>query len=383
MNNEQTQPVSRSSRLANERGGKKQKAPKNQGPKKSHKVRNWILSILLVIVLVIAGLFGYAYMQTKSAIDKSYVAPTMKKARDVSAVLSDGKPVSLLLLGTDTGALGRDYKGRTDSIMIVTINPKTDKTTIMSIPRDTLVAIDGYEDTFPQKINAAYAYGSAESTIKTIQDWLNIPIDFYALVNMGGMEKVVNKVGGITVTSPLTFAYNPETAHANAGDLYSFTQGSTTWSYNGVSHTKMTGKAALAFSRMRYDDPQGDYGRQERQRLVLQGIVDAAKSNPTKLLNTDFLNSISSSMQTDLSYNDMLAIATKYSGAANNVKNDHIQGTGYSLTSGSTEVVSSSEQQRATNVLRKALGLPAANTGNLYGGNISTDVMIANGVPTE
>ena len=127
----------------------------------------------------------------------------------------------------------------------------------------------------------------------------------------------------------------------------------------------MTGKAALAFSRMRYDDPQGDYGRQERQRLVLQGIVDAAKSNPTKLLNTDFLNSISSSMQTDLSYNDMLAIATKYSGAANNVKNDHIQGTGYSLTSGSTEVVSSSEQQRATNVLRKALGLPAANTGNL------------------
>ena len=53
------------------------------------------------------------------------------------------------------------------------------------------------------------------------------------------------------------------------------------------------------------------------------------------------------------------------------------------VTSGSTEVVSSSEQQRATNVLRKALGLPAANTGNLYGGNISTDVMISNGVPTE
>ena len=374
MDNEQS--MSRSERRANQQGSQGKK------PKKSHKVRNTLLTILLVIILAVAGLFGYAYMQTKNAIDKSYQAPTFKKARDTSSVLSDGRPVSILLLGTDTGELGRTYKGRTDSIMLVTINPKTDKTTIMSIPRDTLVAIDGYENTFPQKLNAAYAYGSAESTIKTIQDWLNVPIDFYALVNMGGMEKVVDKVGGVTVTSPLTFSYNPASAHAD-GETFNFTEGSSTWSYNGQTHTKMNGEAALAFARMRYDDPQGDYGRQTRQRLILQGIVQAAKNNPTKLIDSGFLNSVSSSINTDLSYNDMLAIVTKYAGAADNVTNDHIQGSGYSLTSGSTEVVSSTEQQRATDVLRKSLGLDPATTGNLYGGNISTDTMIANGVPTE
>ncbi|MBC6498310.1 LCP family protein [Weissella confusa] len=63
----------------------------------------------------------------------------MKKSRDVSATIRDGKPFSVLLMGTDTGELGRNDKGRTDSLMIMTINPQKEETTIMSIPRDTLV----------------------------------------------------------------------------------------------------------------------------------------------------------------------------------------------------------------------------------------------------
>ena len=354
-----------------------------KGKKKSHKVRNTILSILLLLILAVAGLFGYAYMQTKGAVDKAYVAPNIKKARDVSGVLKKGKPISILLLGTDTGELNRNYKGRTDSMMVLTINPKTNKTTIMSIPRDTLIAIDGYENTFPQKINSAYSYGSAATTIKTVQKWLNVPIDYYALVNMGGMEKVVNKIGGVKVNSPLTFDFNPDTAHATGSNVYSFTEGSSTYSHNGKTYSKMNGKAALAFSRMRYDDPKGDYGRQTRQRLVLQGIIEAAKDNPTKLLDSGFLNSVSSSTQTDLTYNDMITIARKYAKAAGNISNDNIQGDSYSLSSGSTEVVSSDEKQRATDVLRKSLGLKSAKTGPLYGGNVSVSEMNSLGVPTN
>lgn len=354
-----------------------------KGKKKSHKVRNTILSILLILILAVAGLFGYAYMQTKGAVDKAYVAPNIKKARDVSGVLKKGKPISILLLGTDTGELNRNYKGRTDSMMVLTINPKTNKTTIMSIPRDTLIAIDGYENTFPQKINSAYSYGSAATTIKTVQKWLNVPIDYYALVNMGGMEKVVNKIGGVKVNSPLTFDFNPDTAHATGNNVYSFTEGSSTYSHNGQTYSKMNGKAALAFSRMRYDDPKGDYGRQTRQRLVLQGITEAAKDNPTKLLDSGFLNSVSSSTQTDLTYNDMITIARKYAKAAGNISNDNIQGDSYSLSSGSTEVVSSDEKQRATNVLRKSLDLKSAKTGPLYGGNVSVSEMNSLGVPTN
>ena len=338
--------------------------PKGDGPKFDKvRVRNTILAVVAVIVLAVGVMFGIAYNNTKNAVDDAYQSTGLKKARDVSDVLSDGKPFSILLLGTDTGELGRDYKGRTDSLMLVTVNPKLDKVTIMSLPRDSVIAPVGYEDEFPQKLNSAYEFGSAKTTIQTIQDWLNVPIDFYALVNMGGMEKVINELDGVKVKSPLTFAYNPYTAHDDAGYLFSFKKGSSTYTFtaqDGVTHTyhKMDGKAALAFSRMRYDDPQGDYGRQERQRMVLEAIVDKAKSNPTKLVNAKFLD------------------------AAKNIKTDHAQGTEVTLSSGSSELISPEEKQRVTNVLRKSLGLKHKKTGNMNGGEVTAATLLANGLVT-
>ena len=145
----------------------------------------------------------------------------------------------------------------------------------------------------------------------------------------------------------------------------------------------MDGAAALAFSRMRYDDPQGDYGRQARQRLVLQAIVDKAKSNPTKLINQKFLSTISDSTKTDLTFGDMLTAASKYLGAAKTIKTDHAQGTSVSLTSGSSELITQSEKQRVTNVLRSSLGLKHKKTGTLYGGNVSESTLAANGLPSD
>ena len=362
--------------------------PKGGGPKFDKvRVRNTILAVVAVIVLAVGVMFGIAYNTTKNAVDDAYQSTGLKKARDVSDVLSDGKPFSILLLGTDTGELGRDYKGRTDSLMLVTVNPKKDKVTIMSLPRDSVIAPVGYEDEFPQKLNSAYEFGSAKTTIQTIQDWLNVPIDFYALVNMGGMEKVINELDGVKVKSPLTFAYNPYTAHDDAGYLFSFKKGSSTYTFtaqDGVTHTyhKMDGKAALAFSRMRYDDPQGDYGRQERQRMVLEAIVDKAQSNPTKLVNAKFLDTLSDSTKTDLTFGDMTTIISKYLSAAKNIKTDHAQGTEVTLSSGSSELISPKEKQRVTNVLRKSLGLKHKKTGNLYGGEVTAATLLANGLVT-
>lgn len=130
-----------------------------------------------------------------------------------------------MLLGTDTGALGRDYKGRTDTIMIMTLNPKTKTTTIVSLPRDMKVNLPDYPQYSPAKINAAYTYGGVKESINTIQEHFNIPIDYYVLVNMGGLEKAINQVGGVDVKSPLTFDYEGyrfekgETYHMNGKSL--------------------------------------------------------------------------------------------------------------------------------------------------------------------
>ncbi|WP_412988376.1 LCP family protein [Pediococcus siamensis] len=318
---------------------------RHQHTEKRHTVRNVILTVILILIVAGGAYAARKYYNLKHAVDNTYQSAGIKKDRNANSEIQAKSPISILLMGTDTGALGRSYKGRTDTMMLITLNPKTNKTTITSIPRDTGVTIPGYESESPSKINAAYAFGSAGTAIKTVQEMLNVPVDFYALMNMGGMEKVVNAVGGVTLTPTLSFSY----------EGYKFTKGQS---------THMNGKKALAYSRMRYDDPQGDYGRQTRQREVIMAIMSKAGSIST-LLNKDFLDSISKQMKTDLTFDDLTAIAQNYRGAKKNVLQTHLQGTSETVNGQSMEIMAKSELQRVTNLNRKNLGLAHATTGNI------------------
>ncbi|BAP84812.1 transcriptional regulator [Paucilactobacillus hokkaidonensis JCM 18461] len=302
-----------------------------------HRVRNTIL-IIVGLLVVVGGVFAaIAWKNLASTTNDMYQSSGADKQRNASKVLSDKKPVSILLLGTDTGDLGRDDKGRTDTIIVMTINPKTKKTTMTSLPRDMKVNLPDYPQYSPAKINAAYAYGGIKETINTVQTYLKVPIDYYVLVNMGGLKKAINQVGGVNVTSPLTFSYNGS----------SFTEGKS---------EHMNGETALNFSRMRHEDPQGDYGRQTRQRLVITALLRESISYKT-VLNTKFLNSISSQSKTDLTKSQMTKLALSYRNADKTVKSDHAQGTSQMIGGQSFEVVSSTEKQRVSNVIRDNLGL--------------------------
>ncbi|MBM7543310.1 LCP family protein required for cell wall assembly [Weissella beninensis] len=355
--------------------------------KKRHIWRYIILAIVAIFVASGAGYLYYTYSSARSALNKSYVnlnKKNFKSARNVSQVLKDGKPISILLLGTDTGSLDRTYTGRTDSIMVATINPKTKTTTLMSIPRDSMVSIPNSANTsfqFPQKINAAYEFpgngkGHPETTISTVQKFLNIPIDFYALINMGGLKTMINKVGGIKVKSPLTFTYQP----SHKAYTYKFFKGKTSYQYakdgiNFKTYHVMNGKAALAFSRMRYTDPQGDYGRQKRQRLVLTALAKES-STLSSLLTPGFFETMTKNVQTSLSFNDLVTIASTYKIATKTIKSDHMQGTSYNYNGVAYEVIKTSEKQRVTNVIRKSLGLSSAKTGARFGGTVSNNISI-------
>lgn len=299
--------------------------------------RGWKIFWSVVGVLVLIALFfaGMAWHNLKSTTDDMYNNAGAAKSRDAQKVLEQKRPVSILLLGTDTGALGRDYKGRTDTIMIMTLNPKTKTTTIVSLPRDMKVNLPDYPQYSPAKINAAYTYGGVKESINTIQEHFNIPIDYYVLVNMGGLEKAINQVGGVDVKSPLTFDY----------EGHSFVKGQT---------EHMNGSTALAFSRMRHEDPQGDYGRQQRQRLVITALLKKSVSYKT-VLNRSFLRSVSDSSQTDLTFNDMMQLARSYRDTNEHIVQDHAQGRGQNEDGQAFEVVPTSEQQRITNLLQNSL----------------------------
>lgn len=332
--------------------------------------------IFFIIIVVLFGIVKIAHGTYKSLSDtvtNSYQKANIKHRRDVNTVIKHKKPLSILLLGTDTVELKRTDKGRTDTIMLVTINPKTEKTTLYSIPRDTMVAIPGYEKDFPSKINSVYTYTNISDTVNTISNYLNVPIDYYALVNMGGLEKLVNQVGGVTIKSPLTFTFSADTAHETGKHRYKFYQGSSTFKYAADGHHfktyhKMNGAAALAFSRMRYMDPNGDYGRTQRQRMVISAILKKTAS-PQMLFNKQFMHSISANVRTNFTFKEMLSIAGAYYQAKNNVVTKSATEQTVMHNGVSYQVLSRSEKQKTTNQLRQSLDLKAAKTGPIVAGN--------------
>lgn len=119
--------------------------------------------------------------------------------------LSKGEPFSIALFGIDSDAQRESAGGgeRSDTIMILSVNPEKKTTEMISIPRDTQAEIVGRDTT--EKINHAYAYGGPDMAVKSIEKLMGVPIDHYATVNMDGLKDTIDTVGGIDVTSNATF----------------------------------------------------------------------------------------------------------------------------------------------------------------------------------
>lgn len=314
--------------------------PKHSAPKHRSKKRTFILWALFILVIALGGSAAYVAYQAKSSIDKTFSAA--HGASDTK--VSNSKPVSILLMGTDTGALGRTDKGRTDTIMVVTINPKTKKATMVSIPRDTLVKIAGTNDT--EKINAAYTVGGASTSMKTVENLLNVPINYYALINMGGLEKVVNAIGGVDVNVP--FSWSDSHTHM------SFKK--------GKAH--LNGKQALAFARMRYEDPNGDYGRQKRQQQVIQQIVKKVTKSGNVAMYQKLLKLMSSNMKTNMTFNDMIGLAENDKDSVKDVKKASLKGVGAYIDAQSFQVPTTKTLQSTSDLLRTSLGLSTKTLAN-------------------
>lgn len=323
--------------------------------KKNHRRRRIIgWSIFFVLLIALGGglVWGYgAYKSAKSTFKKTYDSTNVTKARNVSSVIQQGKPLSILLLGTDTGALGRHDTGRTDTMIVASVNAKKKTIHLTSIARDTKVVVPG--DTQPyEKINAAYTIGGAGTAVKTVQNLLDIPVDFYAIINMGGLEKMVNAVGGVDVTPPLTFQYGAA---------------------NVVKGKKihLNGRQALDYSRMRDDDPRGDYGRQARQRQIIKKLVMKGLNITSLPRYKSILSSLSGNMKTDMTFDDMIAIRAKYGDATHHIKSQTLQGENAMIDGLSYQVVPQNELLRVSNDIRTSLGL--AKSTKLQTSQIDTD----------
>ncbi|MBK0347239.1 LCP family protein [Aerococcaceae bacterium zg-ZJ1578] len=262
-----------------------------------------ILLVLLAVVIVAGvGLF-YKINHDIQGLKQSVVEEVaIQPIREKKVEITNSDPINILLLGTDGNNIERleseGYVSRSDTIMIVSLNPELQSTKMLSIPRDTLTYIDGYST--PDKINHAYAFGGAQLSIDTVQKFLNIPIDYYAVVDMSALEQLIDAIGGIEVTSPLTFTYRGT----------NFKKGET---------RQVNGVKAMNFARMRYDDPQGEIGRQNRQKIVIKAIVDKLLSVNSISYYSDLLKIVAKNVRTNFDFSTLLSVYPKYMPALNNI----------------------------------------------------------------
>jgi polyisoprenyl-teichoic acid--peptidoglycan teichoic acid transferase len=172
--------------------------------------------------------------------------------------------------------------------MVATLNRDEKSVKLVSIPRDTLVYIPevGYED----KINHAHAYGGPEATIHTVENLLDIPIDYYVKVNFEAFIDVVDAVNGITVDVPYEFYEQDSNDIAGAIHLYPGIQ-------------ELNGEEALALARTRKLD--NDIERGKRQQEIIKAIVKKSVSVGSILKVDDIIEAVGTNMTTNMSFDEM------------------------------------------------------------------------------
>ncbi len=311
---------------------------------KKSKKRIWIILFSLFGILLIGlGFFWKAYSEVGNTLQTVYDSVETQNKRDGKVSVAATEPITIALLGIDSyGDDLEEMGGRSDTIIVVTINPITKETTLVSIPRDSYTEMVGYETDvygeYNDKITHAFAYGGTEMSLNSIQEFLNIPIDYYVDINMYGLADLVDALGGIEITSPLTFDYN---------DAY-FTKG---------KKVTLQGWDALAFARMRYDDPEGDIGREKRQQMVIKAIVDKLLSLEGISNYKAILKSVETNMKTNLSLNDLIDIQQGYSDAIQDYTQLSIAGEDMYFEEIYYYYVNPEERLRVSNLLRDQLEL--------------------------
>ncbi len=273
--------------------------------KKKRRIWRYILIAFLVLIIGAVGVGVMAYRNIASTADNIHTAVETDDVRGTEVSLSDQEPFSVLLLGIDNEL----DAGRSDSMIVATVNPNDGSTKMLSIPRDTRTEIIGRGTM--DKINHAYAFGGVEMSINTVQNFLNIPIDYFVEINMEGIQELVDAVGGITVENNLSFS--------QGGDTFA------------IGTLNLNGSQALNYARMRKEDPRGDFGRQERQRQVIEAIVREMASFTTVTRFNDILSAVEGNMRTNVTMNEIIDISMNYRSAINEVEQMQLTGTGQTI----------------------------------------------------
>lgn len=213
---------------------------------------------------------------------------------------------NILLLGVDSNGEGTDpWEGtRTDTIILLNVDPRTKSLNALSIPRDSKVFLP--DDHGVQKINAAHAIGGIGMTIRTIEETLGVKIDRYIMVHDEAVKEIVDALGGVDIYVEKNMHYNDY-----SGKLFINLK-------KGPNH--LSGKEVIGYLRFRHD-PMGDIGRTQRQQWFLRGMMEALKKPETITKLPEIINVASKYIKTNMSFYEL----SQYAGFAKHLDMDKIE----------------------------------------------------------
>jgi len=296
--------------------------------KKSRKL--WLKIPLALIILVVLGIGGYAfsvYNNAKKTLDQKIHEPVSSIDTGITKQkIKDVEPLHILLLGIDADG---GEKGRSDAVMVLTLDPKNDQMQLVSIPRDTRTEIAGKGTV--DKINHAYAFGGSEMAIDTVENFLDIELDYFVRINMAGFKQLVDELGTITVHNDIAWS----------DGKYDFNFGPT----------EMDGDKTMAFVRMRKQDPDGDFGRTKRQRQVIEGIVNegASVASVTKL--NGLIDVLGNNMGSNIEFDDMKTLLADYRNTRKNFVDYQMKGEGQKIDGVYYMIVDEEEIQKVHDMI--------------------------------
>ena len=262
---------------------KKEMKQKNKRPKKRKK--RWLKWLVLGLLVILVG--GYLKGIASAKFDKNNGAN-----QDIvfNGESSGRGSYNVLLLGSDSR--GED-QGRSDSIMIAHYSKKNKQPKLVSIMRDTYVAIPTSEGIEYNKINAAYSYGGPELVRKTIKQTFGIPIDYYAVVNFDSFPKIIDTLapGGLKIDAEKDLEVEGTVIKQGP--------------------QKMSGEEALQYARFRKDE-EGDFGRVRRQQQVMTSLMKQGLNPLNAWRLPEAVGNVQGYTQTDLPFNFYGSVGTSY-----------------------------------------------------------------------
>ena len=308
--------------------------PRRTRKKKKSRFWTWLLVLLCFVGAAVAGaMFASSSLLDKTAGDA--VEEGLLTAKDKSTIM---------IMGVDAR---EDDVGRSDTLMIAAVDPKRNQASLLSVPRDTRVKIPGHSW---DKINAAYAYGSAKSGIlggeklaqRTVEDFLGVNIDHYVVIDTHAFQKIIDAIGGIDIDVEKRMYYE---------DPWDDDGGLVIDLKPGMQH--MNGKTAVTY--VRYRDEEGDIGRIKRQQKFMKACMDKVTSPAIIPKLPTVIKEVIGSVKTDLSFRQLLEFAgTLKEAQKNGLKTEMVPGRPLYI-SGVSYWIPDVEKLRAT--LAETLGI--------------------------